>query len=81
MLDRTILLPCTDLNPHDWADQTLQNVTSVVGSGPRIVIPEMGDMYTRGPCELEYTACTRKPRLPDAKISYRWRFVLALGKY
>ncbi|MEW6721520.1 MAG: Ig-like domain-containing protein, partial [Thermodesulfobacteriota bacterium] len=37
-------LPCTDLNPHDWADQTLQNVISVVGSGPRIVIPEMGDM-------------------------------------
>lgn len=35
-------LPCTDLNPHDWADQTLQNVTSVVGSGPRIVVPEMG---------------------------------------
>jgi hypothetical protein len=37
-------LPCTDLNPHDWADQTLQNVTSVVGSGPRIVMPEMGNM-------------------------------------
>ncbi len=37
-------LPCTDLNPHDWADQTLQNVISVVGSGPRIVIPEMGVM-------------------------------------
>ena len=36
-------LPCTDLNPHDWADQTLQNVTSVVGSGPRIVMPEMGE--------------------------------------
>jgi len=36
-------LPCTDLSPHDWADQTLQYVTSVVGSGPRIVIPEMGD--------------------------------------
>ena len=36
-------LPCTDLIPHDWADQSLQNVTSVVGSGPRIVIPEMGD--------------------------------------
>ena len=35
--------PCTDLNPHDWADQTLQNVTSVVGSGPRIVMPEMGE--------------------------------------
>jgi hypothetical protein len=35
-------LPCTDLNPHDWADQTLQYVTGVVGSGPRIVAPEMG---------------------------------------
>jgi hypothetical protein len=37
-------VPCTDLNPHDWADQTLQYVTSVVGSGPRIVAVEMGDM-------------------------------------
>jgi hypothetical protein len=37
-------LPCTDLNPHDWADQTLQYVTGVVGSGPRVVVPEMGDM-------------------------------------
>jgi hypothetical protein len=36
-------LPCTDTNPHDWADQTLQNVTNVVGSGPRIVATEMGD--------------------------------------
>jgi len=36
-------LPCTDLDPHDWADQTLQYVTGVVGSGPRIVAPEMGD--------------------------------------
>jgi len=37
-------LPCTDLDPHDWADQTLQYVTSVVGSGPRIVAEEMGDL-------------------------------------
>ena len=37
-------LSCTDLDPHDWADQTLQYVTSVVGSGPRIVAPEMGDL-------------------------------------
>ena len=37
-------LPCTDMNPHDWADQTLQNVVSVVGSGPRIVMSEMGVM-------------------------------------
>lgn len=36
-------LPCTDTNPHDWADQTLQNVTNVVGPGPRIVATEMGD--------------------------------------
>lgn len=35
-------LPCTDLDPHDWADQTLQYVTSVVGTGPRIVATEMG---------------------------------------
>jgi hypothetical protein len=37
-------LPCTDLDPHDWADQTLQYVTGVVGSGPRIAAPEMGDL-------------------------------------
>ena len=36
-------LPCTDLDPHDWANQTLQYVTGVVGAGPRIVAPEMGD--------------------------------------
>jgi hypothetical protein len=35
-------LPCTDLSPHDWANQTLQYVTGVIGSGPRIVAPEMG---------------------------------------
>jgi len=37
-------LTCTDLNPHDWADKTLQYVAKVVGSSPRIVAPEMGDM-------------------------------------
>lgn len=37
-------VPCTDLDPHDWADQTLQYVTGVVGGGPRIVAPEMGDL-------------------------------------
>jgi Bacterial Ig-like domain (group 2) len=37
-------LSCTDLDPHDWADQTLQYVTALVGSGPRIVAPEMGDL-------------------------------------
>ena len=37
-------LPCTDTDPHDWADQTLQYVTSLVGRGPRIVAPEMGDL-------------------------------------
>ena len=35
--------PCTDTDPHDWADQTLQYVTGVVGTGPRIVVTEMGD--------------------------------------
>ena len=37
-------LACTDLDPHDWADQTLQYVTGVTGTGPRIVVPEMGDL-------------------------------------
>jgi Big-like domain-containing protein len=37
-------LPCTDLDAHDWADQTIQYVTSVTGAGPRIVAPEMGDL-------------------------------------
>ena len=37
-------LPCTDLDPHDWADQTLQYITSVTGPGPRVVAPEMGDL-------------------------------------
>jgi len=33
-------LACTDLDPHDWADQTLQYVTGVTGNGPRIVAAE-----------------------------------------
>src|SRR5882762_3320755 len=37
-------LPCTDLDPHEWADQTLQYITGVVGSGPRIAAPEIGDL-------------------------------------
>src|SRR5216683_2247928 len=37
-------LACTDLDPHNWAEQTLQYVTGVVGNGPRIVAPEMGDL-------------------------------------
>jgi hypothetical protein len=37
-------LPCTDLDPHDWADQTLQYNTAVIGPGARVVVPEMGDL-------------------------------------
>jgi hypothetical protein len=36
-------LPCTDLDPHDWADQTLQYNTGVIGPGARIVASEIGD--------------------------------------
>ncbi|SRR6266498_201471 len=36
-------LPCTDLGPHDWADQTLQYNTGVIGTGARTVAPEIGD--------------------------------------
>ena len=39
-------LPCTpDIDPHTWAEQTVQAVRSVVGdNGPRIVAAEMGVM-------------------------------------
>ncbi len=38
-------LPCTDLDPHTWAEQTIQTVRSVVGNnGGRIVAAEMGTM-------------------------------------
>ena len=37
-------LPCTDLDPHDWADQTLQYNVSAVGPGARIVAAEIGDL-------------------------------------
>jgi Bacterial Ig-like domain (group 2) len=36
-------LPCTDLDPHDWADQTLAYVTSVTGFRARLAASEMGD--------------------------------------
>lgn len=36
-------LPCTDAEPHHWADETLRYVIGVVGKGARIVVPEMGD--------------------------------------
>lgn len=36
-------LPCTDLDPHDWADQTLQYNLGVIGTGARVVAVEMGD--------------------------------------
>lgn len=42
-------IACTDLDPHDWADQTLQYVTSVVDNGPRIVAPEMGNLVPVDP--------------------------------
>lgn len=37
-------LPCTDLDPHDWADQTLQYNTGVIGAGARVVASEIGDL-------------------------------------
>lgn len=37
-----LYLPCTDLDPHEWANQTLQYVIGVVGNGPRIVASELG---------------------------------------
>lgn len=38
------LLPCTDVDPHDWADETLQYNAGVIGSGARIVAVELGDV-------------------------------------
>lgn len=37
-------LPCTDLAPHPWAEQTLQRIYGVIGAGngARIVATEMG---------------------------------------
>src|SRR5439155_14125837 len=35
-------LPCVDADPHSWADQTLQGVNTIVGTGARVVAPEMG---------------------------------------
>jgi len=37
-------LPCADMHPHDWADQTMEYVTSVTGTGARIVAAEMGNL-------------------------------------
>ena len=38
-------LPCTDLAPHPWAEQTLQTIYGVIGTGTgaRVVATEMGD--------------------------------------
>ena len=37
-------LPCTDLDPHSWAEQSLQNVYAIVGNdnGARLVATENG---------------------------------------
>ena len=37
-------IPCTDTDPHAWADQTLQRIFATIGTGngPRVVAPEMG---------------------------------------
>lgn len=38
-------LPCVDADPHTWAEETIQTVKSVVGSGgARILAAEMGAM-------------------------------------
>lgn len=37
-------IPCTDLDPHDWADLTLQYNVSAVGPAARIVAAEIGDL-------------------------------------
>ena len=46
-------LQCTDADPPTWADQTLQDVYSVIGanSGARVVAYEMGNIIS-GRCEL-----------------------------
>ena len=38
-------IPCTDLAPHPWAEQTLQTIYGIIGtgSGARVVATEMGD--------------------------------------
>jgi hypothetical protein len=41
--DNPQMVPCTDEDPHAWANETLAHVTTVVGAGPRIVAVEMGD--------------------------------------
>jgi hypothetical protein len=45
-------LPCTDADPHTWADNTLQNVFEIIGAGngSRVVAIEMGlsDKSTAG---------------------------------
>jgi hypothetical protein len=40
--------PCTEADPHAWADQTLANVRNVVG-GARVVAAEYGDMAPFAP--------------------------------
>lgn len=70
---------CTDLNPHDWADQTLQYVTSVVGTGngARIVAPEMG-LATGDPAQwntqhaLESLIFLLQKYGVDGGTFYRW---------
>jgi len=48
-------LPCVDASPPVWADQTAQNVLSIIGwgSGARVVAPEMGDAV---PVEPNWTS-------------------------
>jgi hypothetical protein len=44
-------LPCTDADAHTWADQTLQNVYTTIGTGngARVVAAEMGTLTPISP--------------------------------
>ena len=37
-------VPCTEEDPHPWADEQLAAVVAMAGAGPRIVAPEMGSL-------------------------------------
>ena len=69
----------TDADPHTWADQTLQNVVSLVGRDSRIVAPEMGDLAPIDPNWKAERALESLVFLASQTRPGR-RFVLALGQ-
>jgi uncharacterized protein (TIGR03437 family) len=72
-------LPCSELDPHSWAEQTLQTAYGIIGTGngARVVATEMGDAAPVDPArKTEWTMESLVTLLEKYPIEggsfYRW---------